>query len=110
MSVVITTRSNTVSVTDSTVNVSSSDTINSVSASVTPITVAATSTVTEASFSPTTNTVEVNSGARALSDLSDVDLTGKIDKSLLIFDQAQGAFSTSSGTTTTNLGMNGGDF
>jgi len=79
----VTFQTNTVTVTGSTVTVSTSQTVNSVS--------------------------RVD-GAKSLADLTDVDLTGRIDESLHIFDQASGAFSTASGTTTSNLGTDGGDF
>lgn len=83
MSVEVSFTTNTVVVTDSSVNVTSSDTVNTVS------------------------TIE---GAKSLADLTDVDLTGKIDKSLLVFDQTSGQFSTASGSTSTNLASDGGDF
>lgn len=47
---------------------------------------------------------------QSLANLSDVDTTGKIDKSLLIYDASAGAFSTASGTTTENLSSDGGNF
>jgi len=48
-------------------------------------------------------------GVRTLEDLLDVDLTGRIDQSLLVYDQSTGSFTTAQGHTVPSI-ADGGNF
>jgi len=83
------------------------------------VSVSTSSTVSQVGLSPTqvinvdtTREVAVitTGQVRSINDLDDVNTTGKIDKSLLIYDSGLGVFSTASGITTENLPSDGGDF
>ena len=72
-------------------------------------TVSVSGTQVTVTSSPSVSNVVTGEGAKSLVDLSDVDLTGKIDKSLLVYNQSTGLFSTASGDTVPSV-ADGGDF
>lgn len=93
--------------TSSPTNVTSTDSV----VSVTPASGLVSVTPAQQTISVTATPVinNVITGIKSLADLVDVDLTGKIDQSLLVYDQPTGVFTTAPGHTVPSI-ADGGNF